>query len=351
MQLHRSGCRFLILAGILVVSQIAGPTLLRAEKPPVAASRSGAPATVAEAAKVLDLATFPLPEGAAEPQCRRLACLTYNAQGKVAEVFALLGKQLIGQRWQQLPDAQATGQVAGGTFARDGFLLAVSVYSVGTPGVVSVAITHLGNVDLEKLPVPGKARLVFPGPASVAFLTDMPAEKATLECRKLLLAQGWQPYGTAGDTLVLKQNAVRLTARIVAATGQGGKTMVSYSAALMSADLPAPADAKGVQYNELTTELGFDTKAAPRQIIDFYRQTLGKAGWEATTDRPLKDDDKQMLLLRNPSHDLLTLELYEVDDQTRVRVKHQTAAEIAELERQLEDKAKDNAKSKAKPDG
>ena len=230
-------------------------------------------------------------------------------------------------------------QFASATFARDGFSLAVSVYPAGTPGTVSVAITHLGNVDLEKLPVPGKAQMLFPGPASVGFVTDMPVEQAMQECRKLLLAKGWQPYGSASETLILKQNAVRLTARVAAAPAQAGKTMVSYSAVLMSADLPAPSDAIGVQYSDQTAELMFDTAATPGEVFDFYRQTLGKAGWKATTDQPIKNDGQEMLIFRNPSHDLLTLQIYAVDAKTRVKVKHQTAAEIAELDRQLKDKA------------
>ncbi len=299
-----------------------------------------APATTAEAAKVLDLATLPLAEGAEEPRCRSLACLNYNAKGKVATVFALHQKQLTDQGWQQSPDVQVTDQFASATFARDGFSLAVSVFPGGMPGIVSVGITQLGNIDLEKLPVPGNVQLAFPGAASAAFVTDMPVEQATQECRKLLLEKGWQPYGTTSDTLVLKQNAVRLTARIISAPAQGGKTMVSYSSALMSVDLPAPADAIEVQYHDLTTELTFDTTATQAEVIDFYRQTLGRAGWKATTDQPIKSDDKQMLLFRNPSADLLTLELREVDEKTRMRVKYQSAAEIADLDRQIKAKAK-----------
>ena len=221
--------------------------------------------------------------------------LNYNVKGTVAKVFAVHRKQLTDQRWEQLPDAQLTDQFASATFGRDGFSLAASVYPAGMSGVVTVAITHLGNVELEKLPVPGNAHLVFPGPASVGFVTDLSTEQASKECSKLLLEKGWQPYGTANDTLILKQNAVRLTARIVAASAQADKTMISYSAVLMSADLPAPADAIGVQYSDLTTELTLDTTAAPSEIFDFYRRTLGQAGWRATTDRTIKPTTNRCL--------------------------------------------------------
>lgn len=56
--------------------------------------RRDAPATVAEAAQVLDLTTLPLVEGSAEPAGRRLANLNYSAPGEIAEVFAFHRKQL-----------------------------------------------------------------------------------------------------------------------------------------------------------------------------------------------------------------------------------------------------------------
>ena len=161
----------------------------------------------------------------------------------------------------------------------------MSIFPHGTPGHVAIAITHLGNVDLEKLPVPGNAKLVFPGRAGAAFVTDTPADEATAACRKMLSELGWQPYGGGGDTMILKQNGVRLTAQVRPAPGKADRTMVSYSCALLSADLPAPADATRVEYNDQTTELVFDTQAGPSEIVDFYRRTLAKADWKQAADR------------------------------------------------------------------
>ena len=104
------------------------------------------------------------------------------------------------------------------------------------------------------------------------------------------------------------------------------------------------------QYNDLTTELMFDTKATQDQVVDFYRQTLGKASWKATTDRTVEIDGKQVMIFRDSAQDLLTLEMCEVEGQTRVRVKHHSAAEIAELDRQLKDRAKAKTEAKAKPE-
>jgi hypothetical protein len=61
------------------------------------------------------------------------------------------------------------------------------------------------------------------------YVTEAPVENTKEACRKLLLAEGWVPYGAAGDTQSFKQNAVRLSATVSSAPAQGGKTMISYS--------------------------------------------------------------------------------------------------------------------------
>jgi hypothetical protein len=86
-------------------------------------------------------------------------------------------------------------------------------------------------------------------------------------CRKLLLAQGWQPYGKAGDTLFFKQNALRLTVTVTAAPALGGKTSVSFSAEQLSADLPAPSDTVQLQYTDSTKQVLFDTKDSADAIV------------------------------------------------------------------------------------
>ena len=76
MHLRPHGCQLSVFdVGIAIAIYIAGSIgCAQAADVPPAASRIGAPATVPQAAKVLDLTKLPLVEGAEEPQCRRLAC-------------------------------------------------------------------------------------------------------------------------------------------------------------------------------------------------------------------------------------------------------------------------------------
>ncbi len=310
---------------------------------------SGPPATVAEAAKLLDLATFPLVRGAEKPNDRHLAGLSYNAAGAVKEVFEFQRKQLSGQKWKELPGGYISDQTTSATFARNGFSVSVSVYPTGKDGAVNVMIINHGNIQLSKLPVPPGVKPFFGGPANASYITETPVEKTSQDCRKLLLEQGWQPYGAAGDVQFFKQNAIRLAARVSSAPAQGGRTVIDYSTLLMSSDLPAPADSEGLQYTDTPTQLFFDTKATQQDVVSFYRQTLAKAAWEPTTENLMKIDFKELMIFRNPQEDMLTLELTDVDGKTRVLLKHQSAAEIAELDRLIKAEAERKKMEKNKP--
>ena len=333
------------VSGFAVLSLPVSPTAeVRA-----AGERPAAPATVVEAARVLDPRALPLAEGAEPPQYRNVAGFSYRAAGAVTGVFAFHRKQLTDRSWSESPGGFVSDQSANGTFTRDGFSVSLTVFPAGKPGTVSVLLTNHGNVDLNSLPVPPGVKPFFGGPVSASFLTETPVAKAADGCRTSLLAKGWQPYGSAGDTQFFKQNAVRLAVRVSSAPAQGGKTVIDYSTTLMSVDLPAPADADGLQYADATTQLLFDTKTSAADVAGFYRTALAAAGWAATTAAPVKVGFKDALIFRNPQKDMLTLEVYKVADKNRVSLKHQSAAEVADVERRLDAKAEQRAMAKNKP--
>jgi hypothetical protein len=193
------------LVGVVSCSSNAG------DSPP------GSPATVVEAARVWNLATFPLMDGAEHPQYRNVAGLSYNVADTVKNIFEFQSKQLAEQKWKELPGGYVTDQSASTVFTRDGFSLSLMVIPIGMKGIANVTITNHGNVPLDKLPVPSDATPSYAGPVVAMFVTNTPVAQTLETCRKLLLAKGWQPYGTAGDSLFFKQNAVRLTATIASA--------------------------------------------------------------------------------------------------------------------------------------
>ena len=304
--------------------------------PFLSAASESSPATVAEAVIAMDLRTLPIVKGAEPPQHRNVAGLSYKAPGTVKEVFEFHQKQLLDRKWAELPGGYVTDQVASATFTDKIFLLSITVFPGEKPGLVSVTLNQHGNVVLARLPVPPGAKPGYAGPVSISYTSEEAVPQTAEACRKLLMAAGWEPYGTAGDVQFFKQNAVRLAARVLAAPAQGGKTVIDYSTSLMSADLPAPAETEQLQYADVTTQLSFDTKAATSAIAAFYRERLSKAGWEATTENPVKIGFKDELIFRNPQKDMLTLEMFDREGKSRISLKHQSAAEVAEIEHQVQ---------------
>ena len=298
------------------------------------------PATVAQAARVLDLSTFPLMEGAAPNPQREVASLSYAVPGKAKAAYDFYRQKLTAQKWKESRDSSLTDQTVSGTFTRNGFVVSVSTYPGGDGGKLAVFIRNLGNVNLSKLPRPGGTKAVYAGDSAAMYVTESAVAATKEACRKLLLSDGWQPYGEAGDTQWFKQNAVRISATVSSAPAQGGKTMISFGSEMLSADLPAPDNAEDLSYAEATKELSFETAAGKDAMIDFYKKKLAQAAWEPTLEKTVDIDEKPTMIFRNPGKDMLTLSFSsERRDRTPVSLQYQSAAEIAELDRQLKEKA------------
>ena len=316
------------------------------------------PATVEEAAKALNLETFPLLPGAAEPGSRSVANLGYGAPGEVKAGYEFQKRNLIDRGWKELPDPQVTDQYASGSFAKDGFTLSVSVMP-SEPGKVGVNLHNHSNLNLAKLPVPPGAKLQYSFPAITSFVTDVPAAQTRAAVRELLLADGWQPYGTAGEeTQQFKKNAVQLDARILQPPAQPGKTFIDFTADQLSADLPAPADASSVQYADDNKRLDIYLPGTAETVVAFYEKALAPAGWKPTTDHAIKDGFEYFMIFRNPAKDMLTLTMWGTQNEkgeTRAHLVHQSAAEVAEEERRYKEalaakkKKDEDEKNKPKP--
>jgi hypothetical protein len=309
-----------------------------AENPAVSSAEEAVrpPATVGQAAAVLDLTTFPLLPGAKPPSPRVVASLAYDAPADIKTAFEFQRRALLERKFQELAEPQIYEQSASGQFGRDRFVVSVSVFAGSEPGKVAVRLQNHSNVNLGKLPVPAGARQQYAFPGVASFITDAGAEETAAAVKQLLLDQGWQPYGSAGDSMHLKQNAVALNARVLSPPAQPGKTVIDYSATQMSADLPAPTDAISVQYADHLRRLDVDTPGSPDEVADWYKSALAPAGWKATTTGPVKDGPTSFLIFRNPEKDMLTLNLRDLaeEKQTRLSLEHQTAAEVEELDRQ-----------------
>jgi hypothetical protein len=117
------------------------------------------PATVEQAARVLDLSTFPLMDGAKSAESRHVANLSYVAPGDPKKALEFQRKAFGAQGWKELPNSTISDQSASAMFARDGFVVSLSVIPFEATGV-AVRLQNLGNVKPGKLPVPPNAKPV-----------------------------------------------------------------------------------------------------------------------------------------------------------------------------------------------
>jgi hypothetical protein len=298
------------------------------------------PATVQEAARVLDLSTIPLMEGAQAPDSRQVANLSYGASGNVKAGFEFHRKALLAQGWKELPNSAITDQSASATFARSGFALFLSVTPNGPPGNFAVMLRNQGNIKPGQLPVPPGAKPIYVGDSTAMYAIETAAPATADALRKLFLAQGWIPYGSAGDSAVYKQNAILITATVSVAPAQGGKTTIQYTSELISADIPAPPDVDDLRYVDQPPELTFETAASQDAVVNFYRKTLATTGWQSTLDHTVAVDDKPTMIFRNPAKEMLTLAFAgAAGGKLASSVRFQSAAEIAERDRKIKEQA------------
>ena len=299
-----------------------------------------APATVEQAAHVLDLSTFPLPDGAKPPGSRQVANLSYLATGNVKTAFEFNRKTLIAQGWKELPNSSVTDQSASAMFSRNGFVVYVSVTPHGDGGLY-VRLLNQGNIKPSKLPVPHGAKPIYQGDSTAMYVTEAGVPATAKACRKVFVALGWVPYGNAGDSAMFKHSAILVTATVSSAPAQGGKTAIQYSTQQMSADIPAPPNVEDLRYNDEPPELTFETKENQDAIVDFYQKTLAGAGWKSTIDHMVDVDEKPTMIFRNPTKEMITLAVpYDYGSgKLGVSVRFQSATELAERDRKIKEMA------------
>jgi hypothetical protein len=298
------------------------------------------PATVEEARRVLDLTTFPLPEGAETGGERAMAHVRYNVTGSdVKAAYGFVRKQFTERAWKETGEKHASADSEYSEFERQGFhASAFAGKDSSKPGSLYITITNQGNLNLVRLPVPPDAKVQpLISPTRISYVTDKSPEVTAAAVEKLLLEQGWIPYGHNVGMKKYKQNAIELK---VVVHEVRGRTSLSFHPSQMSADLPPPPEAISADYTDMMAppkQLIFETAAKQDALYQHYRDVLAKDGWQPTSERPISGDYKSFMIFRNAAKDLIELETYATDEDGKIRgtLRHQSAAERAEIERQL----------------
>ncbi|OAI57174.1 hypothetical protein AYO49_02620 [Verrucomicrobiaceae bacterium SCGC AG-212-N21] len=296
----------------------------------------GHPASAVEAGQKVDFTTFPLMEGATDERSRSLAHLTYRVAADVKSAYEFQKKQLMAQKWKELPEGAAvTPEYASATFSRAGFHVSVMVMPHSEAGKVDVTLRNHGNVELAKLPRPKTTKAVYEGPVSAIYTAEGEVPAAIEECEKLLLADGWQPYGMEGDQRVYKKNAMAVKVWVTPAPAQGNKTSITYSSQQMSGDVPMMPGAERFRISESTGRWDFETKASEADVAAYYRKALEELGWKATLDKTIEINGKNMVIFRNEPKDMITLEMQNRFGSSNVSLLLQSATTVAEIDQKL----------------
>ena len=310
-------------------------------------------ATVEEAAKAFDLSTLPKLGGDGLPSTRTVAGLSYNTKKAVKETFEFHKSQLADAGWKEMPNTFVSEQSANATFTRDGWTLSLGVSPAGAPTEKTshVRIINHGNIAPSALPVPPGVKPLYVGPASALYVGELPVKAAADAVRDLLLKAGWRAFGSAGDSQNYKQNAVRLIATTSTAPAHEGKTVISYSTTLMSTDFPYPDSAVDPRYSDSPNQLAYDTPEPEAEVVKFTTRALAPAGWKSTTEAPVEVDFRNVLIYGDPGKNMMTLTTNVVDGKTRVVLRRESAAEVAEalarLDAQAAARKKEMAEEKA----
>ena len=304
-------------------------------------------ATVEEVAKVLDMRTLALPEGAVSDGVRQLGALNYSVKGDLKSAFKYQQQQFTKSGWKELPGTQIAATSCSGMFQKSGFAVSVMCFDAG--GMAQVTINNLANLQLGKLPTVKGAKSVFANEASANFSVAMKPAEAAAATRKLLIDAGWEPFGSLSnppdlETLTFKRNAIQLSAFISASQVEKGASGLMYSASVVSVDIPAPPNAEKLIYADHSKTLQFESSADHEAVAKFYRQRLAKQGWKPTTEQLIQHKNDfgrpmQTLIFRNDAKDSLMLNLETAEGNSKAKLTYLTGVEVAALEKREKEAA------------
>ncbi|MEY4485116.1 MAG: hypothetical protein RL693_2568, partial [Verrucomicrobiota bacterium] len=300
-------------------------------KPDAPAEKSAGKTTATAAViepKLVDLRTIALTEGAETPGERTLANLVYNTKGDTKSVFQFYQKQFLDLGWKEVAGSSVTGASASGLFSGAGYHISVSAYPVGTPGSVDVMLHNHGNMDLRKLPLPPGTKPIYSSAITVMQSTEAPVAETIEACKKLLADAGWEWHGETDATFYVKKGTNRVTVMVSSAPAEGGKTMINYMGELMSADLPVPPDALGVQYVDTLRRVMFETAGPGEAVFAYYKPALAKSGWKPNRDESYNIDNKDEMVFRNGDGVIFLEVQKEYQGKRKVMLSQTTVAEM-----------------------
>jgi hypothetical protein len=207
-------------------------------------------------------------------------------------------------------------------------------------GTAHVQIVNHGAYDVRQVPKPPDATKSFDSPAHAMYDTAQSVEAAASAVAKLLGDHGWQEYAPLASQRAqspehqqrtFRQRGANLSVSVRVAPAQAGKTVIEYQLTALSHELPAPADAVDLEFDDAKGELTCHLPRNPEAAANEFRKLFAAAGLTETPSE--KPTDKQITLRFVAKNEDVTMVVLTSDDgsQTKVRMFTVPAAVLAKL--------------------
>ena len=312
-----------------------------ADKQPTPAKKSGpaAPASVREATAVVDLRTLAtLKEATFNSFAPTRLDGAASSDVKAAAEFYLAQLTKLGWKPSAEPNSQMiTEGYAQAALEKNGYALALTVLPESKPGQVTVSVLNLGNIDSRDLPRVADAKLFYGGRTTAMYVTPKKVADVAAETRKVLKAAGWAEYARPfsqkaeipdQEMFELRQRGVSMTAYISVAPAQNGQTAIQYSTRMLRQELPAPANAEALEFDDDRPYLHCQIPGEMQAAIDFFTKALPEIGYSEKRSTNATDDGA-FLVFRSKEKDVAFAELKKLDgDKIDATVRVMTAAVI-----------------------
>jgi hypothetical protein len=278
------------------------------------------PATLKEALAVIDLSTFPVPDGALYADKSPVASSYVLPRGDVAKAVELYRSTLVQQGWKPAADPklfEVGKDWAQLIFVKQGFTLYASVGVSSGNGNMNAALFHVGNIDARTLPRPAGAEIAEALPSRIIYRTVVkPDDFKEFMCTEME-KQGWQQYSRRlrrGESVREsgKYKELKFLSHAVKAelfiNLEGDKTRVICGVGLVNEHLPILPDARAIELDEDPLSLSYYTAAAPEKVVDFYQKELAAADWKRREGAGNADAKEGMIAFDAAGREPLRLE-------------------------------------------
>jgi hypothetical protein len=304
-----------------------------------------------ELAKVLDVGALPAPSGTKFGK-KTATSMRANVPGNLLGVADFYREALRARGWEEVPNPRTrnTDEYASFQFAKAGHVLALSVSTThGSPSkepAIYVSMTFHGNFDTRTLPTPEGKQELHASQTVCTYIVEGSVAAVAGWVQKTLADAGWQPYAASDDqeeatgehrTLTFRKQGYALMV-LLGVNPVHKKTYVQYLVATLAHELPAPANATRIVFNDdewtLSCEVPGDLKAG----AEFYKMAMPAAGYT-----PLASRDPQpgyrSLRFGTAQGDIISVRLSSKDGQpTKVHIECIPAAVVAKMKNQDERK-------------